>query len=52
LFGGSALTGVHPYMGNEIPNLTGSCFYRFCQGWRISTSGKRGFSLYQDKNWL
>ncbi|WP_026592013.1 PQQ-dependent sugar dehydrogenase [Bacillus sp. UNC437CL72CviS29] len=26
-FGGTALTGVQPYMGNEIPNLTGSVVF-------------------------
>jgi len=26
-FGGTALTGVHPYMGHEIPDLTGSVVF-------------------------
>ena len=26
-FGGSALTGVQPYMGNKIPDLTGSVVF-------------------------
>ncbi|TGE37402.1 glucose dehydrogenase [Desulfosporosinus fructosivorans] len=45
-FGGTALTGVQPYMGNEIPDLTGSVVFTDFARDKESQSPVRGVLAY------
>jgi len=45
-FGGTALTGVHPYMGNEIPDLTGCIVFTDLAKNEESKPPKRGVLAY------
>jgi hypothetical protein len=45
-FGGTALTGVQPYMGNEIPDLTGSVVFTDFARKEKSRSPVRGVLAY------
>lgn len=45
-FGGTALTGVQPYMGNEIPDLTGSIVFTDFARKEESQSTVRGVLAY------
>ncbi len=45
-FGGTALTGAHPYMGNEIPDLTGCIVFTDLAKNEESKPPKRGVLAY------